>query len=674
MKRVTLLLLTILIALGAIIAYTPRASASSFNANNLMDDQIFDNTGSMTSAQIDSWLNANFPSSCISTVNGFAAPELTGYTPSGGFTYGFGASAGTVIYEASQAYGINPQVLLTTLEKEESLVSGSNGCNVLRYSAALGYGCPDGGSSFNYSQSDELSPLYYSSGTPVYTVNGTCVNSAAKVGFSEQVIHAAWLLEFDRHRSEGQTNWAVIKPGWDNSDDLSTCYSGFMTQGTYAQCPGGSTAFYDGYATIDSTSVHMETGATAAFYDYTPHFSGNQNFDSIFQNWFGIIYVPSYSWRITNLSYTTGGAPFATGVGGTVTVTAQNMGNVYWYQGGANPVRLGLWGIDGTPIANGGWLSANRPAQLDQSQVAPGNTGTFTFPISSTAPLGTYFIPMNLVVENSQWMPSVGFNPRIQVVSGYNWSLQNVTYSSGGGILQPGGTQHITVTALNTGQATWSKSSGPPIRMGEWGSSGASPVNYNWISSNRAATMDEATVAPGQTGTFEFDVRVPTIGNYYDRLNLVAEGITWFNDASLTLYLRGGQDAWRPLWSAYGPPVGGNANIPRGTSFDVTIKALNTGELPWSNAFGTYPQMRLATVAPQDRGSLLYDSSWLGPTRPATMQESLVMPGQQATFVFHVQIPPNAQPGPRNERFSLVAEGQQWLNDPGFSIYINVVQ
>ena len=31
----------------------------------------------------------------------------------------------------------------------------------------------------------------------------------------------------------------------------------------------------------------MDTGATAALYWYTPHFSGNQSFDSIFQQWFG---------------------------------------------------------------------------------------------------------------------------------------------------------------------------------------------------------------------------------------------------------------------------------------------------------------------------------------------------------------------------------------------------
>jgi hypothetical protein len=126
------------------------ASAFTFNQNHIIDDVVFDNTGTMDAAHIDNFLN-QFPNSCISSNNHFQAPDPTGYSPTNGFTYGGNVSAGRVIYDAANAYGINPEVIITTLQKEQSLVDGSAGCSVLRYAAATGYGCPDGGSTYSYS-------------------------------------------------------------------------------------------------------------------------------------------------------------------------------------------------------------------------------------------------------------------------------------------------------------------------------------------------------------------------------------------------------------------------------------------------------------------------------------------------------------------------------------------
>jgi hypothetical protein len=66
----------------------------------------------MSAGQIDGFLNG-FASSCISPASGFDARVPSGYTPSGGFTYGGFGSAGQVITAAAQAYSINPQVLIS---------------------------------------------------------------------------------------------------------------------------------------------------------------------------------------------------------------------------------------------------------------------------------------------------------------------------------------------------------------------------------------------------------------------------------------------------------------------------------------------------------------------------------------------------------------------------------
>ena len=269
------------------LVFTPLVGAQ-FDPNNLIDDSVFSNYNSMSASEIDSFLNSNFPHSCISTNNGFAAPTPTGYTPTTGYTFGSDASVGTIIYDAAQAYQINPQVLITTLEKEQSLVTGSGGCSTLQYTAAMGNDCPDNITSNNYSGYE----LYSIHGTAVTSVTGTCVNKQAAAGFSEQVISAAWKLKFFQERSDGNVNWEIVTPQWDNSNDPANCFYPYMTSGYRQGAATGSTScttptYYDGYTTIDATSVFISNGATGALYTYTPHFPGNENFVAIFSQWFG---------------------------------------------------------------------------------------------------------------------------------------------------------------------------------------------------------------------------------------------------------------------------------------------------------------------------------------------------------------------------------------------------
>jgi hypothetical protein len=277
-------------------------SSAAFTQGNIIDDQVFDNVSTMDAAAVNSFLNG-FPNSCLSTNNGFTASDPIGYTPNGGYKYGAAVSAGQVITDAAKTYGINPQVLLTTLQKEEGMVKGDGpyGCSALAMSAAVGYACTDSDTAshtYTYTNGTDpgtlSTPLFFNHGTPVNSVTNTCVNSNLKAGFTEQIIRAAWLLKFGEQRAEGNLAWNVQLTNfpqqgdiWNNSDDPQSCYGGPMTAGTFKVCPTGSAVSYDGFVTIDGTSVQVQNGATAALYWYTPHFNGNQNFDLIFGNWFG---------------------------------------------------------------------------------------------------------------------------------------------------------------------------------------------------------------------------------------------------------------------------------------------------------------------------------------------------------------------------------------------------
>jgi len=300
MKRVLQSLFLAAFVAASFIALVPQsASALTYQNNRIIDDVVFDNTGSMTAASIDNFLNT-FPDSCISSNSGFRAIDPTGYNPTDGYIYGGYVTAGQVIYDSAQAYGLNPQVILATLQKEQSLVVGGasycNDGNEHKYAAAVGYGCPDSGTSYSYTGLD----LYQRNGVTISSTGTTCVNSANKAGFSQQVIRAAWLFKFGEERSKGNIGWAVIKGDWVNTDDPQSCYGGPMTTGTWQRCPSGSTAYYDGYTTIDGTAVHMDSGATAALYWYTPHFHGNQNFFDLFVSWFGSPYSGTCISSLTN--------------------------------------------------------------------------------------------------------------------------------------------------------------------------------------------------------------------------------------------------------------------------------------------------------------------------------------------------------------------------------------
>ena len=102
----------------------------------------------------------------------------------------------------------------------------------------------------------------------------------------------------------------------------------------------------------------------------------------------------------------------------------------------------------------------------------------------------------------------------------------------------PGETAWWVVKAKNTGSATWTNTGNNPVDLctshpNDRGCGFATP---QWPGTNRPSGLKESSVKPGETGTFEFPVRVPSDlapGTYNEYFNLVAEGETWFNDPGL---------------------------------------------------------------------------------------------------------------------------------------------
>lgn len=246
----------------------------------------------------------------------------------------------------------------------------------------------------------------------------------------------------------------------------------------------------------------------------------------------------------------------------------------------------------------------------------------------------------------------------LSLVKDYRWEYAGQTGLSS---FVSGQKATWTVSAKNIGTTTWYNSGNNPVLLGTSRGMDRSSVfcTSTWYGCNRAALLNESSVPPGSTGTFTFEVQAPGPGSpstYNEYFNLVAEGITWMNDPGLYF---GTQVQIGNFSSSLV-----SSNLPSSMTADstasVTYVIKNTGNAYWYND-GRYP-IRLGTYSPYDRTSPFSSINWLAPTRPSQMSESVVAPGQDATFNFTIKAPGTS--GTYVETYSLLAEAYRWFEMP----------
>jgi hypothetical protein len=237
-------------------------TGSDFQAGNIISNEVMYFTDSMTASSIQSFLTAKGGTckagyTCLSKyktdTQNRAADSICG-----AYKGAKAETAATIIYKSAQACHVNPQALIVTLEKEQSLVSGTSPTS-LTYRKATGYGCSD---------SANCDKLFY--------------------GFYNQVFLAA--KSFQRVPSSylpGKTSKILYSPA-----------KGCTTK-----------------------SVKVENKATSRLYTYTPYTPnkaaladlkgtgdkcssyGNRNFWRIFNTWFGSSVLPQSSMAFVRATY-----------------------------------------------------------------------------------------------------------------------------------------------------------------------------------------------------------------------------------------------------------------------------------------------------------------------------------------------------------------------------------
>ena len=272
-----------IIAIGSIQSHpTAKAvSALDFKPGKVIDDSIFYNKNTMTVQQIQSFLDrqigacdtwgtgtseygggtraqyaasVGWPAPPYVCINTYYENPTTGETSfeKGGGAFSGGISAAQIIYDAAQAYSINPQVLLVILKKESAgPLTYDKWPLKSQYRYAMGYACPDSG--INYS--------------------AACVSS--KSGFYKQMTLAAWQLNYYKEHPND-----------------------------YRYGIGLNTIQYAPDPACGTKQVNIENIATLSLYLYTPYTPnvgslnnypgqapcgsyGNRNFFMFFNEWFG---------------------------------------------------------------------------------------------------------------------------------------------------------------------------------------------------------------------------------------------------------------------------------------------------------------------------------------------------------------------------------------------------
>src|SRR3990167_1294210 len=241
-------------------------SGSEFQPGRIIDDSKFFSGDTMSVAEIQAFLNSKVPvcDTWHSAGYGQNPPficlkdfrnSIPSKAPEAGLCNGItasGATAAETIAWVAQSCGINPQVLIVLLQKEQSLVTDTWPLDV-QYRSATGYGCPD-----------------------------TAACDSTYYGFFNQVYMAA--RQFKRYaRDSGSYNHTV---------------------GT------NSYVLYNPNAACGGTNVYIQNQATAGLYNYTPYQPnasalanlygtgdgcgayGNRNFWRLFNDWFGSPYGP----------------------------------------------------------------------------------------------------------------------------------------------------------------------------------------------------------------------------------------------------------------------------------------------------------------------------------------------------------------------------------------------
>ncbi|AEE46625.1 hypothetical protein [Cellulomonas fimi] len=259
--RAALLAVLGLLASLALVALPARPAAaadlSRFDPGLIISDALFYDSRTMSAGAVQSFLDTK-GARCVPAADG--TPCLRQYTESTSsraadarctkpYQGAANESAAQIITKVAEACGINPQVILATLQKEQGLVTASgSSLTPTRYRSAMGFGCPD---------TAACNSLYYGFFNQVYSAASQLRNYANN---PTRYSHRAGQLNNVRYHPNSACG---TSPVFIQNQATASLYN-------YTPYQPNGAALAAGYGTGDGCSSY-----------------GNRNFWNYFTDWFG---------------------------------------------------------------------------------------------------------------------------------------------------------------------------------------------------------------------------------------------------------------------------------------------------------------------------------------------------------------------------------------------------
>ena len=415
-------------------------------------------------------------------------------------------------------------------------------------------------------------------------------------------------MEFDL--DFGLVGYGTVKYGWVNSSGSGTLHSA-TSSGTYsavAEDPEHNIVMIKSSNSSFGASYYIDNVITT---NLTP--------------------------SINDALFVSQSVPTTMNVGETysISVTMQNNGTTDWAQNSTNPYRLGddswTWGL-------------GRVDLLSEEIISPDQSKTFTFNIVAPSQAGQYEMQWKMVQDGVEWFGETTDKSYINVVD-TNFNDAQFVSQSVPSIMNAGKSYQISITMKNNGTNNWIQNSANPYRLGD--------DSWTW-GLGRAELSFGETIAPTQSKTFTFNITAPSqAGIYQMQWQMVQDGVEWFGDKSVKLYINV-VDYNDAMFISQSVPT----TMSVGETYSISITMQNNGTSNWvQNTSNPYR---------------LGDDSWTwGLGRVDLSLGETISPDQSKTFTFNITAP--SQPGQYEMQWRMVRENVEWFGELTEKLYINVL-
>jgi len=161
----------------------------------------------------------------------------------------------------------------------------------------------------------------------------------------------------------------------------------------------------------------------------------------------------------------------------------------------------------------------------------------FTFAVGVVALLVFLTLGSRLVPKEPEATPTPTTRPTATALNPDTFHA-TLTARPGDPSLTVGSMATVSAAFKNTGTATWAKGTPSEVRLGIRDGDKTLSTNgmaVDWPLPDRPAVQQEASVKPGESATFTFQVKGVKAGTYKLGLRPVVDGVTWLEDPNLVV-------------------------------------------------------------------------------------------------------------------------------------------